>query len=88
MEAAARRRSAGLRPVPPLVAISQNLPAELTSFVGRARELAEVTEALSTTRLLTLTGAGVVGRAASPIGRQPRSWRRFLMASGGWSSLR
>ena len=39
-----------------------NLPAELTSFVGRRRELAELKRLLSTTRLLTLTGAGGAGK--------------------------
>ena len=35
-----------------------NLPAPMTSFVGREREMVEVKRALSMTRLLTLTGAG------------------------------
>jgi predicted ATPase len=39
-----------------------NLPAALTSFVGRASELAEVRHLLSTTRLLTLMGVGGVGK--------------------------
>jgi non-specific serine/threonine protein kinase len=39
-----------------------NLPAELTSFVGRRGELAELKRLLSTTRLLTLTGAGGAGK--------------------------
>jgi len=39
-----------------------NVPAELTSFVGRRRELAEIKRLLATTRLLTLTGAGGVGK--------------------------
>ena len=39
-----------------------NLPAELTSFVGRRRELAELKRLLSTARLLTLTGAGGAGK--------------------------
>ncbi len=39
-----------------------NLPAELTSFVGRERELEEARAALSDTRLLTLTGAGGAGK--------------------------
>jgi predicted ATPase len=39
-----------------------NLPAELTSFVGRRRELAAIGSTLSEARLLTLTGAGGVGK--------------------------
>ncbi len=39
-----------------------NLPAELTSFVGRARELDEIDALLHRTRLLTLTGAGGSGK--------------------------
>src|SRR5262249_19080713 len=39
-----------------------NLPANLTTFVGRRRELAEVKSLLTTTRLLTLTGGGGVGK--------------------------
>ena len=39
-----------------------NLPAPLTSFIGRAQEIAEVRRLLNTTRLLTLTGAGGSGK--------------------------
>jgi len=52
-----------------------NLPAEVTSFVGRRQELREVKRLLSTTRLLTLTGTGGVGktklalRAAAEVSR-------------------
>jgi non-specific serine/threonine protein kinase len=43
-------------------AVPDNLPVWLTSFVGRERESAEVTRLLTTTRLLTLTGAGGCGK--------------------------
>jgi predicted ATPase/DNA-binding SARP family transcriptional activator/DNA-binding CsgD family transcriptional regulator len=39
-----------------------NVPAALSSFVGRKRELVEVKRALAMTRLLTLTGAGGCGK--------------------------
>jgi predicted ATPase/DNA-binding SARP family transcriptional activator len=39
-----------------------NLPAELTSFVGREREIDEIDALLHRTRLLTLTGAGGSGK--------------------------
>ncbi len=42
--------------------LRHNLPAEVTSFVGRERELAEVERLLGGTRLLTLTGAPGVGK--------------------------
>jgi predicted ATPase/class 3 adenylate cyclase len=39
-----------------------NLPIQLTSFIGRERELAEIKELFSNTRLLTLTGPGGTGK--------------------------
>jgi predicted ATPase/DNA-binding CsgD family transcriptional regulator len=41
---------------------SGNLPVDVTSFVGRRRELAEAKALLPTSRLLTLTGMGGVGK--------------------------
>jgi predicted ATPase/class 3 adenylate cyclase len=45
-----------------LDASPNNLPTQLTSFVGRAREVAEARRLLATTRLLTLTGPGGTGK--------------------------
>jgi non-specific serine/threonine protein kinase len=39
-----------------------NLPADVTSFVGRTRALRELRALIQTSRLLTLTGAGGVGK--------------------------
>jgi predicted ATPase len=39
-----------------------NLPAETTSFIGRDRELGEIRRLLRLSRLVTLTGAGGVGK--------------------------
>lgn len=50
---------------PPLRSLSvlpHNLPIQLTSFVGREREMVEVNRLLSITHLLTLTGAGGCGK--------------------------
>jgi predicted ATPase/DNA-binding CsgD family transcriptional regulator len=52
-----------------------NLPAEVTSFVGRRRELGEIRKQLTTARLVSLVGPGGVGktrlalRAAGDLGR-------------------
>jgi predicted ATPase/class 3 adenylate cyclase len=45
-----------------LDAAPNNLPTQLTSFVGRAAEVAEARRLLGTTRLLTLTGPGGTGK--------------------------
>ncbi|MCP2315259.1 putative ATPase [Nocardia amikacinitolerans] len=42
--------------------VTGNLPAEVTSFVGRGDELAAAKRLLATTRVLTLTGPGGVGK--------------------------
>jgi predicted ATPase/DNA-binding CsgD family transcriptional regulator len=47
---------------PRAAAPGHNLPTPLTSFVGRERHVAELKEALTRTRLATLTGAGGCGK--------------------------
>ena len=51
----------GQRPDRPRT-FANNLPVELTSFVGRSAELAGVAAALHHARLVTVTGAGGVGK--------------------------
>ncbi len=45
-----------------LDALPNNLPVQLTSFIGREREIAEVRRILSRARLVTLTGVGGSGK--------------------------
>jgi len=49
-------------PLRSLDARPNNLPTQLTSFVGRERELAEAGALLETNRLVTLTGPGGTGK--------------------------
>jgi predicted ATPase/class 3 adenylate cyclase/DNA-binding CsgD family transcriptional regulator len=49
-------------PLRSLDAFPNNLPAQLTGFVGRDGEMAELGVALSSHRLVTLTGAGGCGK--------------------------
>ena len=49
-------------PIHSLDARPNNLPTQLTSFVGRETELEEALQLLSATRLLTLTGPGGIGK--------------------------
>jgi Adenylate and Guanylate cyclase catalytic domain len=49
-------------PPPRTLEVPSNLPAELTSFVGREAAVARVKSLLETNRLLTLTGPGGTGK--------------------------
>ena len=49
-------------PLRSLDTLPNNLPVQVTSFIGRERELAEVRRLLDSTRLLTLAGPGGTGK--------------------------
>jgi predicted ATPase/DNA-binding CsgD family transcriptional regulator len=54
-----------------------NLPVELTSFVGRRQGLADLKHALASTRLLTLTGAGGIGKTKLALRAGRESVRQY-----------
>ncbi len=74
---------------PPLrspIAPPHNLPQQLSSFVGREREMAQITALLPKSRLLTLTGPGGTGKtrlslqaAAALLENEPEQ-----MEDGAW----
>jgi len=49
-------------PIKTLDAYRHNLPTQLTSFIGREKEMAEVKQAVNDHRLVTLTGSGGTGK--------------------------
>jgi hypothetical protein len=49
-------------PLQSLDAFPGNLPVQLTSFVGREKELAGIAKGLDEWRMVTLTGTGGVGK--------------------------
>jgi predicted ATPase/class 3 adenylate cyclase/DNA-binding CsgD family transcriptional regulator len=82
-------------PLQSLDRVANNLPAQLTSFIGREAELAQVERLLAEGRLLTLTGAGGCGKtrlaahaAASVAGSHPCGvWWIELAPLGAGSSV-
>lgn len=62
LQALAPGLSSDFPPLRTLDAHAHNLPIQLTSFIGRAREIAEVKRVLSAARLVTLTGSGGAGK--------------------------
>ena len=62
----ARQRRTPLAPKPPAVftlgSVPNNLPEQLSSFVGRERDVAAVSEFIATYRLVTLVGSGGIGK--------------------------
>src|SRR5687768_14895591 len=59
-----------------------NLPPQLTSFIGRQAELAQLVEELEHGRLVTLTGAGGCGKTRLALAMSGNVLNRF--ADGVW----
>ena len=59
---------------------AEGLPAEPTRFVGRSRELKQLTRLLTNERLITLTGAGGAGKSRLAV--QAATWVRSVFADG------
>ena len=66
---------------PPLrttnVVAAQNLPTQLTSFIGRATQIVDITESLAVNRLVSLTGAGGAGKTRLAIEVADRMTSQF-----------
>ena len=78
--AATAKGSTGASPVVRLRAVESiphNLPVELTTFVGREQEQADVVSAMARTRLLTLTGPGGCGKTRLAARTANELWPRF-----------
>jgi predicted ATPase/class 3 adenylate cyclase len=45
-----------------LASFNHNLPAQLTSFIGREKEIDEIKKLIATNRIVTLTGSGGAGK--------------------------
>ncbi|HET9001388.1 MAG TPA: adenylate/guanylate cyclase domain-containing protein, partial [bacterium] len=62
--------------------LPNNLPRQLTSFIGREREIAEIKRLLATSSLLTLTGSGGAGKTR--LAMQAASESLDAFADGVW----
>jgi predicted ATPase/class 3 adenylate cyclase len=70
---------------PPIRSLSthpNNLPQQLTSFIGRAKEIAEIEALLVKNRLLTLTGSGGSGKTRLSLHVAAESLAQF--PDGAW----
>jgi hypothetical protein len=70
---------------PPLATVAErtgNLPVQVSSFIGRARELEQVAAALAQARVVTLTGPGGVGKTRLALQAAGQTAERF--ADGAW----
>ena len=77
-----QKLATGSPPPRSLDAPPNNLPVQLSSFVGRERELREIGRLISGHRLVTLTGAGGCGKTRLAIQAASESLERF--PDGAW----
>jgi len=82
VEARLMSRLAHVEPAPGHRTRRTNLPATLTRFIRRAQELADIRERLQSSRLLTLTGAGGVGKTR--LAQQAASNALINYSDGVW----
>jgi hypothetical protein len=73
---------AGFPPIRTLAERTGNLPVQVSSFIGRARELEQAAAALGQARLVTLTGPGGVGKTRLALQAAAQVAPRF--ADGVW----
>lgn len=69
-------------PLRSLEVLPNNLPAQLTTFIGRERELLEVKRLVQSSRLVTLTGPGGTGKTRLSLQVAAELLERF--ADGVW----
>ncbi len=69
-------------PLQSLNTIPNNLPAQVTSFIGRDKETAEIKSMLDSSRLVTLTGSGGTGKTRLSIEVGTREMASF--PNGVW----
>jgi predicted ATPase/DNA-binding CsgD family transcriptional regulator len=70
------------KPFPRAALEGHNLPAAVTSFVGRESAVIDVMRLLITTRVLTLTGAGGIGKTRLALEVAREAWPAY--ADGVW----
>src|SRR6266536_2901581 len=79
----ARRHGQAARAMTPVTkGAVGNLPADLTSFIGRRGEMAAIKQALTLSRLVTLVGVGGVGKTRLAVHAAAEVRRAF--SDGGW----
>ena len=73
---------AGFPPIRTVAERPGNLPLPVSSFIGRERELEQIAAALGRARVVTLTGAGGVGKTRLALQAAAQAAPRF--ADGAW----